>query len=176
LEKELSHGIRYTEKIIIGMVTFGALRHLGVNDRGLLNAGKILGIIEIAEQIESLKSKKISAYSYDIAADINELLLTKMIPGTKKVVQDYFVNNKRLWGWISSALHWTKDGLSFNRDVLIEIPRSDFKKFGMDKDEFVQYVNSFWFSAENPQDSYAWISDVMNSEYSIRFFFNLKSI
>ena len=154
------------------MDTFNALTQLGVNHFALLNAGKILGIIEMTEEIQALQVEKVKEYSWGIAVDITENLLSRTRSGISDVLKDYLAD--KLVHWVQSSLGWTKYEVVFKENVLVKIPKSDFEKFDITKDELLNYLNKVWIYKGNPKYRIASVSNCPDSDLDIQIFFNLK--
>ncbi len=154
------------------MDTFNALKQLGVNHFGIINAGKILGIMESAKEAEQIRLEKIREHSWGIAVDIAENLLLKIHSSPNTALKDYLAD--KVVHWIQSSLGWTEYEVVFKENVLVKIPKSNFEKFNLTKDEFLDYLNASWIYEKNSKYSLVRVTDVPDSELDIQFFFNLK--
>jgi hypothetical protein len=153
------------------MDTFNALSQLGVSHLGLIDAGKILGILKVTEEIKISAQETIDSYSWEISVEIAEMLIARIPEQPYPKLKEHLT--KKLAHWVSNSLSWTQNEVVFNQDVLIQIPKSDFDTLELEQEELINYLNTLWVHKESTECQIATLSSAPDSELDIRFFFNL---
>lgn len=153
------------------MDKFNVLKKLGITEIGLKDAAKILGLIELAEDVQISKDKKTKTYSWNIASEITEFLLSKVDQTNINESTWEYIKEKLIF-WVDHSLSWTNNDVEFNKDVLIKIPKSEFKKFCISKDDLIDLLNKSWLE-KNSRYRYASLTDWQDEDRDILFFFNL---